>query len=59
MKKNLEQLIYDETEVRLNKMESKDYVFPKKATKTDYAIIVLMIVVCAFFAALCMIGVIV
>lgn len=58
MKKNIEELIYNETEKRLNIMASKEYEFPKKATKLDYMIIVISIIICVFFMVLCMIGVI-
>lgn len=58
MKDSLEQLIYDETEKRLNEMEQPDYEFPKRMSKADYAVIVGAIVVCTLLIALCMVGVI-
>ena len=45
MSKNLEELIYEETERRLDIMESKEYKFPKRITKVDSYIIISIIVI--------------
>ena len=36
----IEQLIYEETERRLEIMQSDSYEFPKKMTRVDYGIII-------------------
>lgn len=59
MEKSIEELIYEETEVRLKEMASPDYVFPKKADKTDVVAILASIGVCFVLIILCMTGVIV
>ena len=59
MKKNLDELIYEETALRLSTMESKEYIFPNKATKSDFIIIALAITISIILIALCMLGVIV
>lgn len=57
--KNIEQMIYDETEKRLAVMKSSDYVFPKKITKVDVFGIAASVVVSIVLIVLCMVGVIV
>ena len=37
---SIEQLIYEETERRLEIMQSDTYEFPKKMTRVDYGIII-------------------
>lgn len=56
---NIETLIYEETKKRLKIMESKDYVFPKKITKTDVYIIISVLIINISLIVLCMLGVIV
>lgn len=55
---NIELLIKEETEKRLEEMGSEDYEFPKKITKADVIVISLMIAVSMVFIVLCMTGVI-
>ena len=54
MSKNLEELIYEETERRLDIMESKEYKFPKRITKVDGYIIIGIIIVSLVLIILCM-----
>lgn len=55
---SIEQMIYDETERRLQIMEKSDYEFPKKAGKADAIGIVVSVVVSIILIVLCMTGVI-
>ena len=54
MSKNLEELIYEETERRLVIMESKEYKFPKRITKVDSYIIISIIIISLVLIILCM-----
>ena len=54
MSKNLEELIYEEPERRLDIMESKEYKFPKRITKVDSYIIVSIIIISLVLIILCM-----
>ena len=54
MSKNLEELIYEETERRLDIMESKEYEFPKRITKVDSYIIISIIIISVVLIILCM-----
>ena len=54
MSKNLEELIYEETERRLDIMESKEYKFPKRITKVDSYIIRSIIIISLVLRILCM-----
>ena len=54
MSKNLEELIYEETERRLDIMESKEYKFPKRITKVDSYIIASIIITSLVLIILCM-----
>lgn len=56
--KTIEQIINDETKLRLDEMSKADYVFPQTADKKDFVAIVLSIAVCILLIGLCMIGVI-
>lgn len=56
---SIEQLITEETTVRLAEMSKPDYEFPEKATKTDAILIAGGIVICVALIILCMTGVIV
>ena len=58
MEKNIETLIYEETDQRLKEMGEKDYQFPQKADKIDAIGIIASISVCALLIILCMTGVI-
>ena len=42
----LSQALYDEIEQRIVQMESNDYLFPKRFSKKDYMVVVLVVVVC-------------
>lgn len=59
MSKNIEELLYEETEKRLDIMESKEYKFPEKITKLDGYIIMGMIILSLVLIILCMSGVII
>ena len=52
------QIIYDETEKRLDEMSSSEYEWPKKAAKWNYVVIVASIVICLALIIMCMTGVI-
>ena len=54
MSKNLEELIYEETERRLDIMESKEYKSPKRITKVDSYIIISIIIISLVLIILCM-----
>ena len=58
MEKSIEELIYEETDLRLKQMASPDYVFPEKADKKDAIGILVSIGVCLLLIILCMTGVI-
>lgn len=58
MEKTIEQIISEETSVRLSEMEDPDYEFPKQATKLDAFFIAGGILVCLALIILCMAGVI-
>jgi hypothetical protein len=58
MSKNLEELIYEETKKRLDIMESKEYKFPEKISKTDSYIIISIITLSLLLIVLCMVEVI-
>ena len=55
---NIEKVIYEETEKRLEIMESPDYEFPTKAGRGDFVGIVVSIAVSVVLIVLCMTGVI-
>ncbi len=57
-KQDIGKLIYEETEKRLEIMESPDYEFPEKATKKDYIMIAVLIAASISMIVLCMLGVI-
>jgi hypothetical protein len=54
----IEELIYSETERRLEKMAKKSYQFPETIGKADVATIVFGIMICTVLIGLCMMGVI-
>lgn len=58
MSRNLEELIYEETKKRLDTMESKEYKFPEKISKTDSYIIISIIILSLLLIVLCMVEVI-
>lgn len=55
---DIESLIKEETEKRLEEMGSKDYEFPKKIGKIDIYLIAIAIVLSILLIVLCMVGVI-
>lgn len=55
-KDSIEDLIYQETEKRLEIMQSDSYEFPERMTKADYAIITAAVVVCLTLIIACMLG---
>lgn len=52
----IEQLIYEETERRLEIMQSDSYEFPKKMTRVDYGIIIASVVASLVLIVTCMLG---
>ena len=58
MSRILEELIYEETKKRLDIMESKEYKFPEKISKTDSYIIISIIILSLLLIVLCMVEVI-
>ena len=58
-KVDIGKLIDEETEKRLDLMQSPEYVFPKQAGKSDAIAIVVSIIICAALIFGCMTGVIV
>lgn len=52
----IEQLIYEETERRLEIMQSDSYEFPKKMTRVDYGIIIASVAVSLVLIVTCMLG---
>ena len=59
MKETIEELIYNETQQRLNTMSQPDYQFPPKATRRDYLLILALACASGLLILLCMLGVIV
>ncbi len=53
---SIEQLIYEETERRLEIMQSDTYEFPKKMTRVDYGIIVASVAASLVLIVTCMLG---
>lgn len=58
MDKSIEELIYEETDQRLKEMSSSSYIFPQRATRTDYSGILIVVCACLVLILLCMTGVI-
>ena len=52
----IEQLIYEETERRLEIMQSDSYEFPKKMTRVDYGIIIASVAASLVLSVTCMLG---
>ena len=52
----IEQLIYEETERRLEIMQSDSYEFPKKMTRVDYGIIIASVAASLVLLVTCMLG---
>ncbi len=59
MDKTIEELIYEETEKRLQEMSAPDYPWPVKADKIDAIAIIAGIGISLILIVLCMVGVIV
>ncbi len=53
---SIEQLIYEETERRLEIMQSDTYEFPKKMTRVDYGIIIASVAASLVLIVTCMLG---
>ena len=53
---SIEQLIYEETERRLEIMQSDTYEFPKKMTRVDYGIIIPSVAASLVLIVTCMLG---
>ena len=53
---SIEQLIYEETERRLEIMQSDTYEFPKKLTRVDYGIIIASVAASLVLIVTCMLG---
>lgn len=53
---SIEQLIYEETERRLEIMQSDTYEFPKKMTRVDYGIIIASVAASLMLIVTCMLG---
>lgn len=53
---SIEQLIYEETERRLEIMQSDTYEFPKKMTRIDYGIIIASVAASLVLIVTCMLG---
>lgn len=53
---SIEQLIYEETERRLEIMQSDTYEFPKKMTRVDYGIIIASVEASLVLIVTCMLG---
>lgn len=53
---SIEQLIYEETERRLEIMQSDTYQFPKKMTRVDYGIIIASVAASLVLIVTCMLG---
>ena len=52
----IEQLLYEETERRLEIMQSDSYEFPKKMTRVDYGIIIASVAASLVLIVTCMLG---
>ena len=53
---SIEQLIYEETDRRLEIMQSDTYEFPKKMTRVDYGIIIASVAASLVLIVTCMLG---
>ena len=53
---SIEQLIYEETERRLEIKQSDTYEFPKKMTRVDYGIIIASVAASLVLIVTCMLG---
>ena len=53
---SIAQLIYEETERRLEIMQSDTYEFPKKMTRVDYGIIIASVAASLVLIVTCMLG---
>ena len=53
---SIEQLIYEETERRLEIMPSDTYEFPQKMTRVDYGIIIASVAASLVLIVTCMLG---
>ena len=53
---SIEQLIYEETERRLEIMQSDTHEFPKKMTRVDYGIIIASVAASLVLIVTCMLG---
>lgn len=53
---SIEQLIYEETERRLEIMQSDTYEFPKKMTRVDYGIIIASVAASLVLIVTCVLG---
>ena len=53
---SIEQLIFEETERRLEIMQSDTYEFPKKMTRVDYGIIIASVAASLVLIVTCMLG---
>ena len=53
---SIEQLIYEETERRLEIMQSDTYEFTKKMTRVDYGIIIASVAASLVLIVTCMLG---
>ena len=53
---SIKQLIYEETERRLEIMQSDTYEFPKKMTRVDYGIIIASVAASLVLIVTCMLG---
>lgn len=53
---SIEQLICEETERRLEIMQSDTYEFPKKMTRVDYGIIIASVAASLVLIVTCMLG---
>ena len=53
---SIEQIIYEETERRLEIMQSDTYEFPKKMTRVDYGIIIASVAASLVLIVTCMLG---
>ena len=53
---SIEQLIYEETERRLEIMQADTYEFPTKMTRVDYGIIIASVAASLVLIVTCMLG---
>ena len=58
MEKSIEELIYEETDLRLKEMQAADYTFPRKAGAADFVGIIAAVGGSLLLIVLCMTGVI-